>query len=318
LRRATRPRRAVVTAVAAALLLAGCGGSGDTGPKASPTRSADGVAVVAEQQAGPRLLDLTVRSPALDATAQVRLLTPTGWEPKPERRWRVLYLLHGCCDTYESWTRSTDVETWPELKRTLVVMPEGGDVGFYSNWKDGPGWETFHLTELRTLLERDYGAGEPRAIAGLSMGGLGAMAYAARHPGLFTGAASFSGVLNPLADAGFLQGLFSQYTPDPDAIWGDPDADRATWAQHDPTALAPRLEGTRLYVSSGDGRPGPLNRGGERDTTLEPTVLRESRAFTRRLKRADIPVRTDFYGPGNHDWPYFERELRRALPTLTA
>jgi S-formylglutathione hydrolase FrmB len=247
----------------------------------------------------------------------VRLLTPTGWQPKPDRTWPVLYLLHGCCDTYDSWTRSTDVETWPELKRTLVVMPEGGDVGFYSNWKDGPAWETFHLTELRQLLERGYGAGTPRAIAGLSMGGLGAMGYAARHPGLFESAASFSGVLNPQADAEVLHGLFSRYTPDPDAIWGDPSDDRDTWAQHDPTALAPRLKGTRLFVSSGNGLPGPLNRGGAHDT-LEPLVLRESLAFTHRLQRADIPARTDFYGPGSHDWPYWERELRRALPTLAA
>ena len=47
-------------------------------------------------------------------------------------------------------------------------------------------------------------------------------------------------------------------------------------------------------------------------------MLRQSRAFVARLKRARIPVRTDFYGPGNHDWPYWERELRRSLPTLTA
>jgi S-formylglutathione hydrolase FrmB len=307
--------RTIAAALAALLLLAGCGDA----PKPSATRAAGvpGAIVLSEKQAGPRLLDLSVRSPALGATAMVRLLEPQGWKPKPARTWPVLYLLHGCCDTYDSWTRSTDVESWPELKHTLVVMPEGGDVGFYSNWKDGPAWETFHLTELRRLLERDYGAGQPRAIAGLSMGGLGAMAYAARHPGLFEGAASFSGLLHPQADAGFLKGLFAQHTPDPDAIWGDPKADRNTWAQHDPTALAARLKGTRLFVSSGNGRPGPLNRGAERDTLIEPTVERESRAFVRRLKGAHIPVRADFYGPGNHDWPYWERELRRSLSTLT-
>ena len=315
-RRTGRPRRAVAAAIAA-LLLAGCGGGSDqSAPKASATPGS--AAVVSEQQAGPRQLDLTVRSPALQTSAKVRLLTPDGWKPKPDRAWPVLFLLHGCCDTYESWTRSTDVETWPELKRMLVVMPEGGDVGFYSNWKDGPAWETFHLTELRGILERDFGAGEPRAIAGLSMGGLGAMAYAARHPGLFEGAASFSGLLHPQADTELMEGLFAQNTPDPDAIWGDPKTDRATWAAHDPTALAPRLKGTRLFVSSGNGRPGPLAPNAQRDTLIEPTVERESRAFTRRLKRARIPVRTDFYGPGNHDWPYWERELRRALPALTA
>lgn len=51
----------------------------------------------------------------------------------------------------------------PELRRVLVVMPEGGAVGFYSNWlgtdgRRGPEWESFHLRELRGILERDYRA----------------------------------------------------------------------------------------------------------------------------------------------------------------
>src|SRR5690348_9674942 len=127
--------------------------------------------------------DLTVASPALGGTVKVRLLLPVRYWSRPGVRWPVLYLLHGCCDSYQSWTRSTDVESIPALRGVLVVMPEGGDVGFYSNWRDGPAWETFHTRELPRLLERSYGAGVPRAIAGLSMGGLGAIDYAARHRG---------------------------------------------------------------------------------------------------------------------------------------
>jgi hypothetical protein len=49
--------------------------------------------------------DLTIYSPALGRTAAVRLLLPRGFAAQPTRRWPVLWLLHGCCDTYESWTR---------------------------------------------------------------------------------------------------------------------------------------------------------------------------------------------------------------------
>jgi S-formylglutathione hydrolase FrmB len=35
-------------------------------------------------------------------------------------------------------------------------MPEGGKVGFYSDWRSGPGWETFHTAELPNLLARQY------------------------------------------------------------------------------------------------------------------------------------------------------------------
>jgi S-formylglutathione hydrolase FrmB len=295
----------------AALLAVGCG----NGSEPASDRAPAGVTVRAEKRVGPRMLDLTVRSPALGDDAKVRLITPAGWS-KDGRRWPVLYLLHGCCDTYVSWTRSTDVETLPQLRDVLVVMPEGGDVGFYSDWQDGPAWETFHLDELRGLLERDYGAGSRRAIAGLSMGGLGAIGYAARHPGMFGAAASFSGTLNPLASPQVYLTLFGAHTDDPRAIWGDPDAQRETWEAHDPTALAGRLRGTPLFVSSGDGRPGPYEEPGADRDPIERSVLAESRAFVAELRRLDIPVTTDFYGRGIHDWPYWERELERALPLL--
>jgi diacylglycerol O-acyltransferase/trehalose O-mycolyltransferase len=284
--------------------------------------ASDRAAVVAHRQIAPRIVDLTIRSPALGRTAEVRLLTPEGWgSRRRDQRWPVLYLLHGCCDTYDSWTRETRIERIRGLRNVLVVMPEAGDVGFYSDWRNEgrggpPAWERFHLVELRRLLERGYGAGTPRAVAGLSMGGLGAMSYAARHPGLFAAAASFSGLLHPLADTRLLLGLFSSYAPDALAVWGDPDAQRKTWAAHDPTALASRLRGTRLFVSSGDGRPGAFDRARRRRDGVEATVYRESRAFAARLRGLGIPATIDFYGRGIHDWPYWERELRRALPLL--
>ena len=157
--------------------------------------------VVATRTLGPRVRDLSIDSPALGRTATVRLLLPRSFQTQPNRRWPVLWLLHGCCDTYQSRTRSTDVERLAGLADVLVVMPEAGEVGYYSDWyhagRDGPSrWETFHLTELRQLLERDWRAGDRRVVAGLSMGGLGAMAYAARHPGTFRAAASYSGVVH--------------------------------------------------------------------------------------------------------------------------
>jgi diacylglycerol O-acyltransferase/trehalose O-mycolyltransferase len=308
-------RLALLLALLTALLVTGCGGE-----RTAPPREPTVATVVREQRVGPRLLDLAVRSPALGATAMVRLLTPEGWRAGTHRRWPVLYLLHGCCDTYQSWTRSTRIEQLAQLERVLVVMPEGGAVGFYSNWaqEGGPAWETFQLGELRRILERGYGAGPDRAVAGLSMGGLGAIGYAARHPGMFHAAASFSGLLHPLGDPDFMTGLFADHTPDPDAVWGDPRRDRRVWAAHDPTELAGRLQGTRLFVSSGDGRPGPLDAPDAPPDDIEPTVLRQSQAFVRSLRAEQIPARVDFYGAGTHTWPYWERELQRALPLLLA
>ena len=78
----------------------------------------------------------------------------------------------------------------------------------------------------------------------------------------------------------------------------------------------PALAGVRLFVSAGDGRPGPFEDGkGERDP-IEAEVGAETRAFVRRAQALGVPLQADLYGAGIHDWPYWQRELHRALPLL--
>jgi diacylglycerol O-acyltransferase / trehalose O-mycolyltransferase len=208
--------------------------------------------------------DLTIDSPALGRTAMVRLLLPRHFTTQPNRRWPVLWLLHGCCDTYQSWTRSTDVEQLAGLADVLVVMPEAGDVGYYSDWyhpgRVGPSrWETFHLTELRQLLERDWRAGDRRVIAGLSMGGLGAMAYAARHPGMFRAAASYSGVLHtryqgdPTPGTQIIQGTLGTSTKIPTPCGATRSSRPTSGPPTTPTTLPPSCATSACSCRSATG-----------------------------------------------------------------
>jgi diacylglycerol O-acyltransferase/trehalose O-mycolyltransferase len=321
------PQSLFVAVVAAALLavtgLAGAASAASQSRHGSARATGqDGAYVVSEKRISDRIVDLTVQSPALGRTAIVRLITPDGWDQRRHgQRWPVLYLLHGCCDTPDSWTRETDVEEIPALRNMLVVTPEGGPVGWYSDWWNHgaggpPAWETFHLTEVRRLLERGYGAGKRRVIAGLSMGGAGAMTYAARHRGMFRAAASYSGVVHPLADPYGLIDAFSFFgAEDPYAIWGDPLAQIEIWTDHDPVYLAPSLRGTDLFLAVGNGQAGPFDPPDTFDGN-EAFLQGQSIALFARLKQLRIPVTTDFYGPGTHTWPYWERELHRSLPIL--
>lgn len=255
-----------------------------------------GVAVVAssrvhvlrEQHLSDRMVDLTLWSPALRGRTTVRLLLPVHYRDRPEARWPSLYLLHGCCDSYLSWTRSTDVEELSAASDLLVVMPDGGRVGFYSDWMHGPDWERFHAVELPRLLDSRFRAGDRRAGAGNSMGALGALAYTARHPGLFAAAASFSGVVHTrLSDGeslGYLA-LIDSEGKHPYGPWGSPTVDAPVWSAHNPYDLAARLRGTPLFLSVGDGRPGPLNRGDERDQ-LEDALHAENVALRARLAQS--------------------------------
>lgn len=343
---ATRPRtvtpdtarpRAVLTVVLLVLLLVAGQllGAAPAAQAAVPTndetaiapRAARHATVVQEEWVAPRQLDLTIESPALGTTAKVRLLTPDGWEERRRgQRWPVLYLLHGCCGDYTSWTTLADITSIAELRDVLVVMPEAGDTGFYSDWWNGgaggpPAWETFHVREVRSIVERHYGAGHRRVVAGLSMGGFGALSYAARHPGMFRAVASYSGVVDTVHTPGasdLVLDIASRYVDDPLALWGNPTAQAHIWAAHNPVDLARHLRTIPVYLSCGNGAPGPLDPP-DRTSELETLLEQENVLLAQRLRelRAKHLV-TNFYGPGTHTWPYWERELKRSLPLLLA
>jgi diacylglycerol O-acyltransferase / trehalose O-mycolyltransferase len=331
----TRPVRYLLVLLATACI-AGCGAPASSPTSAATTPPASARAsvsptqtptvgaparIVATKELTSRSADLTIESPAVGDRVQVRLLLPAHFQTQPKRHWPALYLLHGCCDTYLSWTRSTDIEQLTVKSDLLVVMPDGGKVGFYSNWRSGPQWETFHTQELPQLIASQYRANGKAAIAGVSMGGLGALGYTARHPGMYSAAASFSGIVHTRLSSDVSQGYLglvsSQGAPDPLALWGDPDADAATWKQHNPYDLASQLTHIPLFISAGNGEPGPLDDSGTAPDSIEPTINAENKKFVQRLRQVGARPTADLYGDGTHNWVYWQRELHRAWPILT-
>ena len=284
----------------------------------------DTATVISRQAITDRLVELQVRSDALRQDVGVRVLLPKDWARFPHRTWPTLYLLHGCCDGdtgYRSWTDKTDLTAFSANTNALIVMPEGGNVGFYSNWFDGSvDWETFHLTELRKLLQHDFRADGRRAVAGLSMGGFGAFSYAARHPGFFQAAASYSGLVDTTyggtLTTGAIQGFLVGGGFDKGALWGDPVQQADVWARHNPYDQARRLRGIPLFLSAGNGQPGPFDPPGGSVDQLEQVLGAQAAELTDRLHRLGIRVTTDLYGPGTHSWPYWERELHKSFPML--
>ncbi|MFD0688216.1 alpha/beta hydrolase [Actinomadura fibrosa] len=287
--------------------------------------AAAGPRVVAETTVASRTLDLTVQSPALGGRDKVRLLLPAGWSRTANRTWPVLWLLHGGVDDYTAWTRDTDVAALTAGTPVIVVMPNGGGCGNYSDWWNygnggPPRWETFHMTEIRRILERDYRAGTERAIAGNSMGGLGAMLYAARFPGMFRAAAAYSGYLSTLLnhkpgdDSTGWGPSFSCPGTDWRRVWGDPDDQAAVWHAHNPYDLAGRLAGVQLWVACGNGKAGSL--GGMPITDpVESAADGNARSFAGRLDELGIPVTTRYFD-GQHSWPYWQRDLHESFPML--
>jgi S-formylglutathione hydrolase FrmB len=320
--------RSAVALANALLSVAACGQSGGSptaGPSASPSPASslatigqpadDGARIVGVQALGARMRDLTIESPMV-GTVMVRLLLPSTFADDPSARFPVLYLLHGGAGHYTDWTINTDVEALTAPTDLLVVMPAALTSGLGDRTQRGPGgtgmWETFHLTELRQLIERDWQAGEERAIAGLSMGGFGTITYAEKHPDLFKGVATFSG--SPLNKVALAAMLTLQKDP---VRWGDLELDETSWGGNDPVKLIDRLKGKALYFSYGNGTPGPLDPPERTDIDeLEKAVSAGNDAFVAALEEAGIPATANAYGPGTHSWPYWERELHASLPML--
>ncbi|MEU7136365.1 alpha/beta hydrolase family protein [Streptomyces sp. NPDC046261] len=323
---------------------------------AAPARAAAGPArVVKEVRVGDRMLDLAVSSPSTGAPVKwVRLLLPRHWSKRADRTWPVLWLLHGGGGNHKDWTDNTHIEELTAGRDVIVVMPETSACSGYSDWwnygKGGaPAWETYLLDEVRPLLENGYRAGTARAIAGLSMGGQGALKLTATRPGMFRAAASYSGAVNPLfksPDGGF---------DGPDAVkaggivcltdwkrlWGEPgypfDTDdpadlrqQRLWQRNSPLHRASALAGTPLYLSYGDGTHSgtgwkwgdpppsaarcvdPPKHGTE---AIERVIHGMNQQLRARLAELRIPAMVCAH-KGVHTWPYWERELVASFPML--
>ncbi len=143
-----------------------------------------------------------IRSKVLRMDTQLHVIIPqdgkfykeTGEDPK------LLLLLHGLSDNASVWSRYTAVEQYAEKHNVLVAMPEV-QRSFYWNMRYGLNYEDYIAEELPALMSKLFHISvkrEDTIIAGLSMGGYGAMRCALRHPDIFGKCASFSGVIWPM------------------------------------------------------------------------------------------------------------------------
>ena len=151
-----------------------------------------------------RVDTIEVYSAAMSKNLKVAVILPANYD-KSKLMYPVLYLLHGGSGSFRDWLNQvTDKSLLHKLVdqySMIIVNPEGGTTSYYfdSPLDKGSQFETFISKEVvekidgmyRTLKDR-----KARMIAGLSMGGHGAMFIAARHPELYCAAGSMSGVMN--------------------------------------------------------------------------------------------------------------------------
>jgi S-formylglutathione hydrolase FrmB len=227
------------------------------------TAVTEGLTVVSQSALSDRLSEITVYSPAMERETTLRVLLPTGYDPAADVDLPVLYLLHGCCDTYRSWSDKTDLEAFTADMDVVVVMPDAGNGGWYTDWYRGgaggtPRWESYYIGELIPWVEATYDvlpAREGRAVAGLSMGGFGAMKYAARHPDLFLAAAPSPTAVDTNVDAAgvITDAIAALDGARPGDVFGPKATDAIRWRRHNPWDLAENLSTVAVELRTANG-----------------------------------------------------------------
>jgi len=209
-----------------------------------------------------------------------------------------LYLLHGLSDDHTTWMRRTSIERYAAPLGLAVVMP-AVHRSFYTDMARGYRYWTFISEELPAICRSFFSLSDKREdnfVAGLSMGGYGALKLALACPDKFAAGASLSGavgtgVLNDTKD-----------TPEFENIFGD--LDQIKGSGNDLFHLAEQ-------VSKSDG-PKPIL---FQCVGTEDFLYQDNIEFKKYVEGLGLDL-TYEEGPGTHEWGYWNKMIRKVLAWL--
>ena len=267
-----------------------------------------GLVVAVAALAQSKIVTESVQSQLLGCEQKYNVYLPDGYGA--DKSYPVIYLLHGLWGNYSDWTKMGGMQIVAdeligtgELCPVVIVMPNAGDADVhhyqngYFNVENWP-YEDFFFQELLPAVEQKYACGGSkgrRAIMGLSMGGGGSIAYAQRHPELFSSSYGMSAWLDNKQNE-------VQEGMDPDSkLILTANAVREHSAldfmdKADPATID-RLKTVQWFLDCGD------------DDGLMPLSVDLYRKMKKAGLRSELRVRN-----GAHTWEYWHTALRLSLP----
>lgn len=251
-------------------------------------------------------------APSLSRTKSFVVILPAGY--RDAYRYPVLYLLHGFGGDHTDWTSLTKISTYAEKYSIIIVMPDGENSWYVNSATDAKQrFEDYLITDLPAAVQQRYKVDTAKqAIAGLSMGGYGAVMLALRYPKRFLFAGSLSGAVGLFRDNFTLDGGRSDFgVQSLRQTFGYPLTETVK-SKYDPFKLSkaafPKPSGSSnpplpyIYLAVGiqDGLKPFLPRNRELADTL----------------RAIGAVYEYHEVQGGHDWKFWDREIQPLLKRL--
>ena len=253
------------------------------------------------------LIQANFMSGSLMRTVPVNIILPvdklafSGAVQKEVTAYKTLYLLHGIFGNYTDWVSGTNIQRWAEEKDLAVVMPSGDNMFYIDHRESLNYYGEFIGRELVELTRRTFPLSRRREdtfIAGLSMGGYGAIRNGLKYHDTF-------GCIAGLSSAMIVDGLEMRTNNRRDfaeSIFGD--LTKVKDSDMNPKWLVEKLkkqqaEFPKMYLACG----------------TEDSLLEANREMRDYLKDAGVDV-TYEEGAGGHEWDFWNRYIKKVIDWL--
>lgn len=238
---------------------------------------------------------------SMDAIIPDPAQSPDGKTLDGKQKFPVLYLLHGYSDDHTIWQRRTSIERFVRDLNLAVIMP-AVDRSFYTDMARGKNYWTFVSEELPGLVRAFFPISVTRKdtfVAGLSMGGYGALKLALTYPDRYAAAASLSGALDI---SQIIQAPGRDWRNEMKSIFGD--LKKVVGGSNDLFALATNVANSKrkripLFICCG----------------TEDFLCESNRRFKEHANTLGLNL-TYEEEPGIHEWGYWDQKIQRVLEWL--